>query len=71
LPLITPIEFDQPETMQGVTLARMAKYKHRELRVLFVARPEMRAFYGGVGELLETSASIRDVLDAAKQLLPP
>jgi PleD family two-component response regulator len=67
--LITPIEFDQPETMQGVTLARMAKYKHRE--VLFVARPEMRAFYGGVGELLETSASIRDVLDAAKQLLPP
>jgi DNA-binding NtrC family response regulator len=67
--LITRVEFKR-QTIDGVVLAKRAKDKHPGLPVLFVGRSETRLFIEGVGQLLETPASVRDVLEAAKRLLP-
>ncbi len=66
--LITRVEFER-HTIHGVALANMAKHKHPDLRVLFVGRPETRAFTEGVGRLLEIPATVHDVLENAEQLL--
>ena len=67
--LITRVEFKR-HTINGVALANIAKDKHPGLPVLFVGRPEMRVFTEDVGELLETPASVRDIVEAAEQLRP-
>ena len=66
--LITRVEFEH-HTIHGIALANVAKHKHPNLRVLFVARPETRAFTEGVGQLLQTPATVHDVLEGAQQLL--
>ncbi len=66
--LITRVEFER-HTIHGVALANMAKHKHPDLRVLFVGRPETRAFTEGVGRLLGIPATVHDVLENAEQLL--
>ncbi len=66
--LITRVDFKR-HTINGVDLANMARDRHPGLPVLFVGRAEARVFTEGVGQLVEIPASLRDVLEAAEQLL--
>jgi DNA-binding response OmpR family regulator len=68
--LITAVVFKR-HTIDGVDLAEMARDKHPGLPVLFLGRPETRVFTEGVGQFVQTPASVRDVLEAAGRLLPP
>lgn len=68
--LITRVNFEH-HTIHGVALANMAKRKHPDLQVLFVAPPEMRAYAGDVGRLLETPVTVHHVLEVAEELLTP
>jgi DNA-binding NtrC family response regulator len=67
--LITRVKFER-HTIYGIDFANIAKAKHPNLRVLFLGRLEMRPLTEGVGQLLETPASVSDILEAAEQLLP-
>jgi DNA-binding response OmpR family regulator len=66
--LITRLEFKR-QAITGLDLANMARDKHPGLPVLFLGPPESRVFTEGVGQLVETPASVRDILEAAGRLL--
>jgi CheY-like chemotaxis protein len=68
--LITRVNFI-PGTPNGVALARMARRERHGIKVLFIAREEMRGFADGLGEFLPAPVGIPDLLDTVHRLLDP
>jgi CheY-like chemotaxis protein len=66
--LITRIRFPPGES-NGVALARSARLKHRDIKILFVAAPEFREEAEEMGAFLAAPASIPDLLEAVQKLL--
>jgi DNA-binding NtrC family response regulator len=66
--LITRVTF--PEGMpHGVSLALMARRKHPDLKVLFLARQEMVKHTVGVGDVLQTPVLATDVVAKVREML--
>ncbi|HET6804442.1 MAG TPA: hypothetical protein VFH59_03245 [Frateuria sp.] len=53
----------------GVTLARMAKQREPEAKVLFVALPWKQRLIGALGEFLPMPVAATDVVQAVNQIL--
>jgi DNA-binding NtrC family response regulator len=66
--LISRVTFPKG-TQHGVSLALMARLKHRNLKVLFVARQEMVEHTQGVGEVLQTPVLADDVVAKVQEML--
>jgi DNA-binding NtrC family response regulator len=67
--LITRVAF--PAGMpHGVSLAQMARLKHRIMKILFIARPEMVEYAEGIGEVLVMPVPPADVVAKAREMLP-
>ena len=54
----------------GVSLAQMACLKHRSMKILFIARPEMVEYAEGIGEVLVMPVPPADVVAKAREMLP-
>jgi DNA-binding response OmpR family regulator len=73
--LITCVNFP-PGKPNGVSLARMARYKRPGIRVMFTALPEFAEHTDGLGEFVPmpanvTQAAIRLLESGAKERFPP
>ncbi len=68
--LITRFRFGTPQPV-GPSLARLARTRHRDLKVLFVARPEFQDAAVGSGEFVPAPARIEDVMLAVARLVTP
>jgi DNA-binding NtrC family response regulator len=66
--LITLMEF-APGTVNGVSLACMAKRTRRGIRVIFTDMPELREHAEGLGEFLPMPFDMVDLVDAAGRAL--
>lgn len=66
--LITRVTFP-PGKPNGVSLARMARYKRPSIRVLFAALPEFAEHTEGLGEFMPMPVSVPDVMQAVIRLL--
>jgi DNA-binding NtrC family response regulator len=66
--LITRAYFP-PGQPNGVSLARMARYKRPGIRVVFAALPEFAEYTDGLGEFVALPASVPDVMHVALRLL--
>lgn len=66
--MITRVTF--PEGMpHGISLALMARIKHPNLKILFIAWPELAEYAEGVGEVLQTPVLAEDVVAKVKEML--
>lgn len=68
--LITRIDFG-PGKINGIALARMARFRRRGIRVLFMAPSGMEKHAAGLGELLPQPTDVADLIEAAGRLLQP
>jgi DNA-binding NtrC family response regulator len=66
--LITRVAFT-PGKPNGVSLARMARYKRPGIRVLFSALPELEKHTERLGEFMPMPVSVPDVMQAVVRLL--
>lgn len=67
--LITRVEFRKGRP-HGVSLALTVRLKHRSVKILFLARPEMTEYTKGVGEALVTPVLTADVVAKVREMLP-
>ena len=68
--LITRASFG-PGKLNGIALARMARFKRPDVRVVFTAVPEYDSHAEGLGEFLPAPVRIDDVVEVADRLLQP
>jgi DNA-binding NtrC family response regulator len=66
--LITRVRFP-PGKPNGITLARMARFKRPGIRVLFAALPEFAEHANGLGTFMPTPVLIPDIVDIVGRLL--
>jgi DNA-binding NtrC family response regulator len=66
--LITRANFG-PGKLNGIALARMARIKQPDVRVLFTAIPEYESHAEGLGEFLSAPVHVDDVVEVAERLL--
>jgi len=66
--LITRINFS-PGKPNGISLARMARYKRPSIRVVFTARPEFAQHADGLGEFLSMPVNVPDIVQVVERLL--
>jgi len=66
--LITRANFG-PGKLNGIALARMARVKHPNIRVLFTAVREYEHHAWGLGEFLAAPVRVDDVVEMAERLL--
>ena len=66
--LITRVRFPEG-TPHGLSLAMMAKYQRPGIKVLFSARPDMEKYTEALGELVQYSADVSELVDTAIKLL--
>jgi CheY-like chemotaxis protein len=66
--LITCVRFPPGES-NGVALARSARLKHRDIKILFVTAPEFQMEAEELGTFLAAPASISDLLQAVQKVL--
>jgi PleD family two-component response regulator len=67
--LITRVAFREGRP-HGVSLALMARSEHRNIKILFLARPEMTGYTEDVGEVLVMPALAEDVVAKVREMLP-
>ena len=68
--LITPASFG-PGRLNGIALARMARFKLPAVRVVFTAVPEYESHTEGLGEFLPAPVGVDDVVEMAERSLQP
>ena len=66
--LVTRMDFG-PGKLNGAALARMLRIKRREIRTVFVARPENRIYADGAGEFLPKPLDPPLLVDTVARLL--
>ena len=66
--LITRVAFP-PGKPNGVSLARMARYKRPGIRVVFAALPELEKHTDGLGEFMPMPVGVPDAMQAVIRLL--
>jgi DNA-binding NtrC family response regulator len=66
--LVTGIQFG-PGKSNGAAIARMARMKRRQIRVLFIASPELQQDAEPLGTLLPKSVGIPEILETVRRLL--
>jgi len=66
--LITRANFG-PGKLNGIALARMARIKQPDVRVLFTAISEYESHAEGLGEFLPAPVHVDDVVEVAERLL--
>lgn len=66
--LITRVHFPAG-TPNGVALARMARHKRREIKVLFTASPKSEEHIGDLGEFLPMPVEVSDLVQTASRML--
>jgi hypothetical protein len=66
--LITRVRYS-PDKPNGLALASKAKHRRPDIKVLFVALPEMKSQVDDLGHFLAMPASTADIVNAAKGLL--
>ena len=66
--LITRVAFP-PGKPNGVSLARMARYKRPGIRILFAALPEFEKYTDRLGEFMPMPVSVPDAMRAVVRLL--
>jgi DNA-binding NtrC family response regulator len=66
--LVTRVDFS-PGKPHGVSLARMARYKQPDIRIVFTALPEFAEHIDGLGEFVPMPANVPDVMLAVIRLL--
>jgi DNA-binding NtrC family response regulator len=66
--LITRVKFP-PGNPNGISLARMARYKRPAIRIIFAALPEFAEHTKGLGEFMPMPVNVPDVTLAAIRLL--
>ncbi len=66
--LVTRVLFPEGQP-NGVSLARMARFKRPGVKILFVARPENREHTEGVGEFLAMPATGTELVEAVERTL--
>jgi DNA-binding NtrC family response regulator len=66
--LVTRIQF-APGRSNGAALARMARMKRPQIRVLFIASPEFQRDVEELGTFLPRTASIDVILETTRRLL--
>ena len=66
--LITRANFG-PGKLNGIALARMARIKQPDVRVVFTAIPEYESHAEGLGEFLPAPVHVDDVVEVAERLL--
>jgi DNA-binding response OmpR family regulator len=66
--LITRVRFP-PGASNGMALARSARLKHKDVKILFVAAPEFQVEAEEIGTYLAAPATIPDLLEAVQKVL--
>ena len=66
--LITRVQFATGKP-NGIALARMARFRRRNIQILFTALPEFEQEVKGLGEFMPMPVAVPDVVDAAERLL--
>ena len=66
--LITRVRF-APGRLNGLALASKAKHRRPEIKVLFLAFPEMKPQVDDLGDFLAMPASTADVVGTAERLM--
>jgi DNA-binding NtrC family response regulator len=66
--LITRVRFG-PGKPNGIALARMARLKRPDIRVLFVAQPEFAAQAAGLGDCLAAPVTPTEIVEGVRRLL--
>jgi DNA-binding NtrC family response regulator len=66
--LITRVNF-APGKPNGVSLARMARYKQPGIRVMFVGLSEFAEHVNGLGEFVPMPANVQDMMPVVTRLL--
>jgi DNA-binding NtrC family response regulator len=68
--LITRVHFPA-KTPNGVALARMARHKRREIKVLFAAHPNSEKYVGDLGEFLPTPVEVSQLVRTVSRMIEP
>jgi DNA-binding NtrC family response regulator len=66
--LITRANFGSGK-LNGIALARMARYKRPGIRVIFTAVPQHESHAWGLGEFLPAPVHVNDIVEAVDRLL--
>jgi hypothetical protein len=66
--LITRVRFPVG-TPHGAALARMARHKRPEIKVLFAAAPEMREHTDGLGEFMPMPVDMQELVEVVAKML--
>ena len=66
--VITRVRFG-PCKPNGIALARMARSKRPDIRVLFVAQPEFAAQAAGLGDFIAAPVTPTEIVESVRRLL--
>ena len=66
--LVTRVRFG-PGKPNGIVLARMARRKRPDIRVLFVAQPEFAARAAGLGDFIAAPVTPTEIVEGVTRLL--
>ena len=66
--LVTRMRFG-PGRPNGLELARMARRRRPDIRVLFIAKPEFAVHAAGLGDFIATPTTPTDIVEGVRRLL--